>query len=270
MDDQEKDNGGERGPRSPGYPGIDLASAIDRAAALKAFSPARKPIPVDSALAQWKYAPKSGAGLQQLAALKKYGLLVDSGAKDRRVVTLTDRAWIILTDPRPDSPKKKQAIAEAALSPKINAEIRARWPYGLPDDTTMLVWLVQEKKFNEDAVARFLKDLRATFEYAKLDSLSDLGTNDDDSEDDGSDDGSGSSSGNPGPRRLRKAKALAEGVKEDVFTLDSGDQVVVQWPSSLTDQDCTDIDDWIEIVKRKIRRGVVARTNDRDPNEQDQ
>ncbi len=166
-----------RGPRSPGYPAINLESAIKQAEKLKAYAPNRKPIPIDTAINQWGYQPKSGAGLQQISTLKKYGLLIDQGRNDQRVVVLTDRAWQILTDPRPDSTERARAIREAAVDPKIHGEIRERWPHGLPDNTTMQVWLVQEKKFNEDAVLGFLSVLRSTFEYAKLDS--EPGTGDD-------------------------------------------------------------------------------------------
>lgn len=160
----------ERGPRSPGYPAVTLEKALDRARSLKDYSPGRKPIPVDTALAQWKYKPLSGAGLQLLASLKKFGLLSDSGKKDQRVVQLTGLAWKILTDPRIDSPERQNAIQKAATEPTIHRKILDRWPHGLPDNTTMHVWLVQEKKFNEKAVKPLLSQIRATFEFAQLDS----------------------------------------------------------------------------------------------------
>lgn len=166
-----------RGVRSPGYPAINLRKAIGRARTLREYMPNRKPIPVDSALAQWSYKPNSGAGLQVLASVKKFGLIADEGKKDQRVVLLTDRAWTILTDPRPESPQRQKAIREAAIAPKIHGEIRERWPHGLPDDTTMEVWLMQEKNFNEKSIKGFLSQLRSTFEFAQLDSGPDTGDN---------------------------------------------------------------------------------------------
>ena len=163
-----------RGLRSPGYPVIDLETAIQRVLKLKEYAPNRKPIPVDTALAQWSYKPKSGAGLQVLASVKKYGLIEDSGQKDQRTVKVTNLAWKILTDPRPESPSRCQAIRQAAMAPVIHQDMRERWPHGLPDDTTVHVWLVQDKKFNEKYVKRFLTQIKATFEYAKLDSEPDV------------------------------------------------------------------------------------------------
>lgn len=158
-----------RGPRSPSYPSIPLSAAIDRAKELRVYQPAKKPIPVDVALKVWKYGRKSGAGLQQLAALIKYGLLEQSGSMDQRIVKLSDLAWKILLDERLHSPDRDAAIREAATKPKINAEIRERYPHGLPDDETVGFWLSAEKAFNPKAIPSFLADLRSTFEFAKLD-----------------------------------------------------------------------------------------------------
>ncbi len=160
----------DRGPRSPGYPACDLKTAIDHAAKLKEYSPARKPIPIDSALKVLGYAPRSGGGMQLIASIKKYGLVEDSGSRDTRSVRLSDIAQQILSDIRPISPARDALLRKAALLPKINAEIRDRWPHGLPDESTIHSWLAAEKEFNEKAIRGFLNDLRATFEYAKLDS----------------------------------------------------------------------------------------------------
>jgi hypothetical protein len=158
-----------RGLRSPGYPACTLKVAIEKARTLKDYQPARKPIPIDSALKALGYSVGSGAGMQMIASLKKFGLVEDAGSLDQRTVRVSDLAWKIIGDVRPQSPDRDKATAEAALSPKIHAEIRERWPHGLPDDATIGHWLTMEKAFNEKSVAGFLKDLRQTFEYAKLD-----------------------------------------------------------------------------------------------------
>jgi|GEM_PF-6783430 len=160
----------KRGIRSPGYPVIDLRSALNRARQLKEYAPNRKPIPIDSALRHWGFGPKSGTGFQQLASVKKFDLILDQGSKDQRTVQLTDLAWKILTDPRDDSEPKQAALREAALAPAIHKKIHDRYPNGLPDDTNTTVWLVQEEKYNEKAVPLLLKQVRATFEFAQLDS----------------------------------------------------------------------------------------------------
>jgi hypothetical protein len=47
------------------------------------------------------------------------------------------------------------------------------------------------------------------------------------------------------------------GSKQDVFTLDSG-SFVVQWPQTLTEAEFTDINEWVKILLRKIKRSVAG------------
>ena len=46
------------------------------------------------------------------------------------------------------------------------------------------------------------------------------------------------------------------GMKEDVFSLKEGD-VVLQWPERLSAESFQDLQDWTEIVLRKIKRSVA-------------
>lgn len=177
--DNEDSLGVGRGLRSPGYPSINLKIAIDRARTLKEYNPSRKPLPIDAALKYLGYSPRSGAGMQMIASLKKFGLVEDSGSLDTRSVRVSDLAHRILVDNRPVSPDRDALIRQAALAPKLHAEIRERWEHGLPDDTTLHHWLASEKAFNEKYIAGFLATLRETFEFAKLDSEPSLVDNDD-------------------------------------------------------------------------------------------
>lgn len=165
-----KDQAAGRGLRSPGYPACPIETAIEKVRTLKDYMPSRKPVPIDSAVKALGYSVGSGAGMQMIASLKKFGLVEDSGSLDQRTVRVSDLAWKIIGDIRPQSAEREKAIAEAALSPKIHGEIRERWPHGLPDDAHIGHWLRMEKAFNEKSVPGFLKDLRCTWEYAKLDS----------------------------------------------------------------------------------------------------
>jgi hypothetical protein len=47
------------------------------------------------------------------------------------------------------------------------------------------------------------------------------------------------------------------GSKQDVFTIESG-TVVVQWPQNISAADFDDIDQWVKILLRKIKRSVAA------------
>lgn len=246
----------ERGPRSPGYPNISLELALERTAKLKEYSPGRKPIPVDTALAQWKYSSQSGAGLQQLASLKKFGLLSDIGKKDQRAVQLTDLAWKILTDPRPDSPERMAALQEAALLPKIHFEIRDRWPHGLPDDTTMQVWLVQEKKFNEGVIKGLLSQIRVTFEYAKLDSELKIGhDNGDEKSKPNITDFSHMFGQMFKPTKRTETPSQEPRMKREASTIGQG-EATIQWPVTRTKAEWEDLDYWLKGILNKAKRDV--------------
>jgi len=47
------------------------------------------------------------------------------------------------------------------------------------------------------------------------------------------------------------------GSKQDTFTLDSG-SVIVQWPQALTEVEFEDVEQWMEILLRKIKRSVQS------------
>jgi hypothetical protein len=112
--------------RSPPYPAISLDKAIERARSLyeKAMHhPVNAAVPAKA----WDYAVKSSGLFATIAALKQYGLLGDNGTGGKRAFTLTERAIRIVRDPDPNSPKRMQAIKDAALSPKINKELWDRY-----------------------------------------------------------------------------------------------------------------------------------------------
>ena len=46
-------------------------------------------------------------------------------------------------------------------------------------------------------------------------------------------------------------------MRQEVFALTEGD-VTIQWPEVLSPDSYQDFDDWLAILKRKIKRSVVA------------
>lgn len=46
-------------------------------------------------------------------------------------------------------------------------------------------------------------------------------------------------------------------VREDIYTLPSGD-VILQWPEQITDVDANELEEWLTIVPRKIKRASVT------------
>ena len=154
------------GGRSVGYPFIPLEDAINRA---RQFweKEGKNLVPVSAAVKGWGYGDKSSGGKQTVAAMKHYGLLQYTGEGDTRKARLTDRALDILLA-APDSPKRAQAIKDAALAPKIYAGLMAQYPEGLPSDHSLGAHLLREKEFNRNAVDDFIKNFRATIQFAKI------------------------------------------------------------------------------------------------------
>jgi hypothetical protein len=154
--------------RSPAYPFIPLAKAIDRAQTLYDRE-RRHPTPLRVASKHWGYGEKSSGGLQTTSALKQYGLLEDSGTGNDRRVKLTDLAFAILLDEVKDSPDRIRAIKRASLSPKLYNELFDKWGSELPSDEAMRTYLKRDKHFNDDAVTSVISDYKDTIAFAKLD-----------------------------------------------------------------------------------------------------
>lgn len=50
------------------------------------------------------------------------------------------------------------------------------------------------------------------------------------------------------------------GMNQDVFTLEEGD-VTIQWPKTLSNASFQDLEDWLELIKRKAKRAVRESEN---------
>ncbi|TBR09911.1 MAG: hypothetical protein EPO47_05030 [Rugosibacter sp.] len=168
QDTQSNDGKGKRGAvhRSPAYPSIDLKSAIERA---RQFYGAEKRAAANVKVAaeHWGYSYASSGGKQAIAALLAFGLMEDEGSGDQRKVKLTDLALRIILDERQDSKERDEAIKRAALLPKIHQEILTKWPT-LPSDANLRHYLVLDRKFNENVVSDFIREIRNTVSFAKL------------------------------------------------------------------------------------------------------
>lgn len=153
--------------RSPSHPAFDLAEAVDRARefyARERFNFA----PKHAAMRHWGYSGTSSSGIRALAALLHYGLLDEEGSSEARRVRLSDLGRRIVLDTRPGSRELDAALREAALRPALFRELWERWGRHLPSDVSMEYDLVREYGFNPDSVREFIKNFRATVEFAKL------------------------------------------------------------------------------------------------------
>lgn len=261
--------------RSPNFPFIDLKTAIRRA---QEFYDREKRNAANVLVAgkHWGYGSRSSTIQQIVAALVAFGLLQDSGSKESRMVQLTELALRILLS-TPGSPRHVAAVQEAALKPGIYRRLAHKYPRGLPSDENLRHELLFEwdPRFNESAVDGFIVNLQSTLDLARLPETDDI--SEDESGTEGSDEDKPSLDGQDGPPSDRAGeetkgagqpsglsrtnvlldRGKAAGVKRDIFSLDEG-EVVFEWPSPLSSGSLDDLTDWLELVKRKIARSVVA------------
>jgi hypothetical protein len=153
--------------RSPAYPGISLETAINRARALYAADKMNA-VPLVIAVKRWGFGEKSSGGLVNVAALKSFGLLKDSGSGKDRKVQLTEEARRIILDQRQESPERDEAIKRAALLPKMHAALWNKWKADLPADDTLRHALAVDWFFNLDSIPGFIKEYKDTILFAKL------------------------------------------------------------------------------------------------------
>ena len=94
----------------------------------------------------WNMSEGSSALPQTVAALHQYGLLVEHGWGDSRRIALSDLAISIIINPDQDPPARAAAVKEAALKPKIFAELWDALQRGQGDRATLIRFLTTERE----------------------------------------------------------------------------------------------------------------------------
>src|SRR5579862_1400932 len=122
--------------RSPSYPALDLAAALERTEQLWTHAQWHY-VPMTDAMQVWGYTPKSSAGLLTVAALKKYDLIEDQGTGNSRQVRVSDLGRSVVTDER-DSPRMPGVLRDLAFRPTIHQELYDRFGVPLPPESTLI------------------------------------------------------------------------------------------------------------------------------------
>ena len=175
-----------RPSRSPAYPALDLGSALARAEALYRAE-RQNPVPIELAVRHWGYKSPNGRSNLIVSALKKYGLIVDSGSGRARKIQVTDATRRILEHPVRE--ERLVLIQKAALLPPIHNEMWRK--YGadnMPSNDSWAWELKEELDFTDSGAADFIKEYRETIRFAELGSVEfenpsvgeDVGSNEDD------------------------------------------------------------------------------------------
>ena len=154
--------------RSPLSPVIPLERAIERAREFYDAGHRDHPAPFAAAVGTWGYNAKSSGGMQTVATLKQFGLMVDEGSGEHRQVKLTDLALRIIRDKRERSAERDEAVRQAALSPKIHREMHNKWGASLPPEATVVYHLVHQLSFSENAATALFGEYQDTIKLANL------------------------------------------------------------------------------------------------------
>ena len=250
---------GQKRFRSPNFPYFDLKTAIEKGKALFADI-GRHAVGPDIIIEKMGYTPKSSSGAKGIAALRAFGIFEDAKVDGDQKTRFSSRGLDIVADYPESSPEWTGAVKMAALAPKLHRELWDRWPDGLPPDEEVKRYLlrVREQRFSDSGATEFIDEFRKTLAYAKL-------VAGDKIEGGGQEDGNGGTPENGGPPLPPplKRRQMQPGMKEDVFSLEEG-SVVLQWPERLSKTSAEDLQDWLDLIGRKIKRAIDAPQVDDD------
>ena len=246
---------------SPRHPIIGLEEAVDLAE--KVFDGDRQyPVERETAVKHMGFTGMSGWAMRMLASVLQYGLL--EKAPDGQV-KVTDRTVRIL---HPEGPSDKaEALSEASHEPDLFAKIYEKFPDGSPSDRNLESFLVR-LGFLGSAIQPATKAFRATEEFlARSGSVpgeeseptqeSSGSESEPLSKDDREPEAAEQKVGLPVPFVPKGDRKVVEGtLRHDTFTLEEG-TVSVTWPRQLSEDAVDDLQDWFELLLRKMRRAAM-------------
>jgi len=243
------------------FPFIPLPRAIDRARELYRVANGHD-VPFSTAVKSWGYAEKSSGGSQTCAALKLFGLLDDVSGSEVRKVKLTESALRIVRDPRDISPDRDKLLREAAVRPKLHADVWAKFGGMPPSDEALKAYLMIDRGLKDEAAPDFIREFTVTMAYAKVTesgTIQDIELEQPDGELPVS---LAPVSPLPSPiavdamveRSLRRASdPTPSGARQEIFTLEEGD-VVLTFPSEMSAESYEDLEAYLKLFLKKAKR----------------
>ena len=145
--------------RSPNYPAIGLEDAI-KAVGMIWDAEKRTAVPIEVLSKALGYKGVSGPVRTKVAALRKYGLLEQSGGNYR----VSDLAMQIIHG-QDHSEERSNALVEAATRPEIFKELRETHLEG--SDEALKSYLLVRKGFSEAGAKQLIKTFRETMDVAE-------------------------------------------------------------------------------------------------------
>lgn len=246
--------------RSPNYPIIPLAKAVERASTLYQKNKTLY-VPLKVACDAWDYKLGSSVADQNIAAIRAFGLIETRGQGSAREIRVSDVGRRIVLN----ATDRDALLKKMALGPSIHRELFESYRQGASDELLRNNLLFRESGvFNDAVVDGVIDRFKQSIQFAKLET-SDIIDGYEDVKKDGADGGvhADLSPSVVKPTELVERKAMS-GTKQDVFTLDEG-QVVLQWPAAITEAGFADLKDWIQLALRKIGRSVKTQQQEQKP-----
>jgi len=249
--------------RGPAYPFVDLEQAVGFAQKMYQFA-RRSPTQAESVIQEaWRYSPTSSGSQKTLAALKYFGLLEDVKGNEGRLIRISDRAYRIIIDDVA-SIERRNALQEAALSPKAYLLCWTRWGKDMPP--SMRSTLIFDEGFIESTVDGFIADYKKSMEYAGL--IGDAVESEPEAPEAESQPSVRLNQAPVAPKSTISSSnnlTVDADYRSDIFSLIEGN-VSLTWPKQLSADSFQDLSDWLDIVKRKIERTVSRGSQESDQN----
>ncbi|MEW8057697.1 MAG: hypothetical protein AB2796_20495 [Candidatus Thiodiazotropha sp.] len=255
--------------RSPNYPSMSLPDAISLVCT--AYPKAHRHKSDKAAIANlFGYTSLNGASLTVLAALSQYGLL--EGKKE--AMGISEDGETIAIEP-PGSKPRLEAIERCANNPAVFQEMLANFSEDLPADEIVRPFLIR-KGFSVSSADGPIRALRETLAFVK-DERSLYNSKQKKESDEFfrsvfPPPGGKTKPHSPGvgeqPPKNTPPNHPGEAMTQDSFTLSEG-QVVLQYPTKLSEESLEYLDMWLQLQLKKARGTFKKSQLADDPEQKD-
>ncbi len=250
---EEPGEGGGR-HRSPNFPAISLQDALGKTRILY-DKDRRQLVRPQTVLAHLGFSEKlSGSAARVISSMRQFGLIEDVGGQYR----VSDAAYKIfaLSDA---APERRRALQDCARKPAIYRDLLGKYEDGLPSDAALRDYLILSKRFNEASVATFIRVFKASLDFAKLTP----GVYSSDAHDEVSSAGEQVQSQPVTVDQSRPPQMASSNVSAPVGMVSASwpmknGNAVLTWPASLDADGVSDLEAWLDLVIKKIRREMSA------------
>lgn len=246
------------------FPFVNLEKAVGRAKQLYEADMTGRPMLVTAAFEVWEYSEKSSGGFQTIAALKSYGLLDKSDAGESRKIGLSSDALKYFKDERED--ERAKLIKGFALRPPLLHALWNDWGAAPPADMIARSTLKVDRGLNEQSARTLLTIYKDNLSYCELINSDMFEWSEDENIDESLPPQTGREQviSPDFEASILKPPEAKPGMKQDIFTLDEGD-VIFQWPEKLSEESFADLEGWMVIQMRKIKRHIDKPASDPNP-----